>query len=168
MENLFDNKNIHSLARKIAEEFENRNIFPLTSFPQFLNPGTTDQISKDCQYLHELILNIISDKEIFRKLSNQKQVNWIRSAIWFGAKDDGYDFDLIVIHLCAVIIQKHFRKVDDHIQNLNNDLLNKKLQIPTNKDMLVDLSDKRILLKNHGIIFDGNTLLYPHPFFRRF
>ena len=168
MENLFDNKNIQSLARKIAREFENRNIFPLTSFSRFLEPGTTDQISKNCQKLHGLIIDIISDKATFKKLFNQKQDNWIRSAIWFGTKDDDYDFDLIATHLCAGIIQKQFRKIDDYIGNLDDDSLNKRLHIPTDTNFLVDLFDKRMVLKNHGIIFDEKVLIYPHQFFRRF
>jgi len=168
MESLFVDKNIQVLAKEIAVEFENRNIFPLTKFPQFLRVGTSDYFSKKCQNLQALIKRMISDKSFFKKLLDQNQNPWIKSAVWFGTKNGVYDFDMIAMHLCAGIIQKHFRKIDDQVQHLNDDALNKKLQIPTNKDLLVDLSDKRILLKNHGIIFNGNVLIYPHQFFRRF
>lgn len=168
MENLFTDKGVQNLAKEIALEFENRNIFPLTGFPQFLRTGTSAHFSKKCQNLQTLIKRMISDKSFFEKLLDKNQNPWIKSAVWFGTDNGVYDVDMIAIHLCAGTIQKHFRKIDDHVQHLNDDSLNKKLQIPTNKDLLVDLSDKRILLKNHGIIFNGNALIYPHQFFRRF
>lgn len=164
---MFESHLISKLAQVISNEFENRNLFPLIDFIRFLEEKSV--LGKSCQKLHKIILSAITNRKSFNKLlSESKKSAWIRLALEFGTNGKTYDLDLITIHLCIYLIQKKATSIDRHIDLLDNNSLSKELNILTDDNLLIDLSNKQLKLENHGIFVRGNTLVYPHQFLRRF
>jgi hypothetical protein len=167
MKKLFESHLISKLAQAISNEFENRNLFPLIDFIRFLEEKSV--LGENCQKLQKIILLAITHRKSFNKLlSESKKSAWIRSALEFGTNGKTYDLDLIATHLCIYLVQEKATSIDRHIDLLDNNLLSKELNIPTDDNLLIDLSNKQLKLENHGIFVRGKTLVYPHQFLRRF
>jgi hypothetical protein len=168
MENLLDNENIDKLAETLAREFENRNEFPLTSFPQYISRISRDKFYKKCNELHVIVERLISEKAFFDKILTSAHSSWVRSALWFGSENGKYNLSTVALHFCMSLIQQKFRGIDDYVEHMQDNSICKDLSISVDKNLLINLADKRFVLKNHGILFENNILIYPHQFLRRF
>lgn len=164
-----DNKNINKLTKAISVELANRNLFALVDLPSFISTKPHTRIGKDCSSLHSIIKDILSQEDRFQKLLNlNPKPPWISYALFFGQDKNKFDLDKVVTHLCMALVQQKGVTIDTHVENLGNRSLCDNLGIDSSKDLLVDVSDKRFEIKNHGIVFGGTILIYPHQFLRRY
>ena len=168
VENLFAIDEIKRLTTTIAIEFENRNLFPLIDFHLHTIDIPNNTLNENCIKLNSIIEKIIRNKDTLEKLISFKSISWISTALFFGNKNGTYNLYEVAKYICIALLQKRYRNIDDQIDHLNDIALCKKLNIPIDKNFLIDLSDNRIELKNHGILFNKSALIYPHQFFRRY
>lgn len=165
---LLDDSKISKLSKDIASEFQNLNTFSSRSFPQYLAPEVDNNLSLNCRNIFQIVKEKISNEVFRQNILDEEECKWIRHTTCFGIKDGDYDNDAIAMHICIAIIQKKFRQLDYYIQNLEDTSIIKKLNLKVNKHHLVDLSDTRLTIRNHGIIFNKEILIYPHQFLRRY
>ncbi|MGW4464717.1 hypothetical protein [Micromonospora sp. NPDC004704] len=173
-EALFGTTEVDRLATAIAAELANRNRFAYIDYPELVSESpSSDRLVTDCNALHAEILPILSRFGSLQELSATSNLpEWLSSALFFGERDDGsFDLDVVVRHIGAGLVQQRAPGIDNHIDNLYDATLIKTLglKVVDEENLLVNLSDDdRLELRNHGIVLDGHTLIYPHQFLRRF
>jgi hypothetical protein len=168
IDGLFNGNQFSSITEIIACEFANRNLFALIDFSRALE-NSEDDLGKRCLHLFSSVKELVSDESNLKSLINcEPKPRWIDTAIWLGKTNDNYDLDNITLYICIGLIQQKQKHLDDYVQNLSNTTLLNELDIQADDDFLVDISDSRFELKNHGIIFNKSIIIYPHQFFRRY
>jgi hypothetical protein len=165
---LLNNQDIDRFARAIAIELANRNLFAF-DFHIFISEEPKTTLGKDCSNLYLIVKKLLTEGDCFSDLSRlDPKPQWISLALEFGKNNGKYDLNKVAVHLCVGLVQQRVPSLDDHVKNLSNHSLCEQLGININDDFLTDLSDKRLQIMNHGIIFDKTTLIYPHQFLRRY
>jgi len=164
---VFDNIEIQKLSQDIAVELENRNQFPLVEFPQYLSEEINDDLATKCLDLCSRVKKIINNKDVFSKFL-QSDDKYVKNALFMAHENNGYNLDKVSVYTCVNLIQKKYTSLDKYVDALKDVSLCQKLKIITDKDNLVDLNDDRMILKNHGIVFNETKLIFPHQFLRRF
>jgi len=171
---LFYTSEIDQLAKTIAKELDNRNFATVYDYPRsvFSNKDLGDTFTKNCKTMHAQLLSIISKDGMLDLLNNTaEKPDWLRYSLGFGGIEDGnQDIERISLGIGVTLIERQKTKFDEHIKHLNDSRLVEKLglHITDTNNLLVSLSDKRLELRNHGLILNGNVLIYPHQFLRRF
>ncbi len=164
----FKSENINSICRSIAEELANRNLFALRDFSSLVYSEIQTPFSELCSELFLLVKAILSNNDNLQKfLEIAPQSQAVGTALFMGKSDNGYDIEKVALNYAIFLVQDAGLHLDDHVQNLLNRTLFDELGIDIDKDFLTDLSNQKLVLKNHGIIFDEIALIYPHQFLRR-
>lgn len=165
---LFKTSEIKEACSVIAKEFSNRNLFAFIDFPVFVSYNPTTPLGKTCSDLVLLVKDILSDDDNLLKLTKiVPRPRAVGHALFMAGAEGGYDLDKVALHYSVCLVQEKGSRLDEHVENLLNRSLLDELGIKADDDFLVDLSDPKLVLKNHGIIFDEKLLIYPHQFLRR-
>ncbi len=168
-EKLLNNKEIDEITNTIAIELANRNLFALVDMHVFISDNPKTDIGKHCSKLYSLIKTFVADENNFKELTSlAPKPEWLSYALFFGQDKKNLDLDKVAMHISMALVQKKGLRLDDHVEHILDRSLFNELKIEISDDFLVNLSDNRIQMKNHGIIFGGTKLIYPHQFLRRY
>lgn len=152
----------------IAKELADRNLFAIRDFPIFVSDDPGTPFSKTCSDLVLLVKGILNQDDNLLKLTKiVPRPRSVGHALFMAGTEDGYDLDKVALHYSVCLVQEKRAHLDEHIKSLSNRSLCDELGIKVDDDFLTDLSDPKLVLKNHGIIFDNKVLVYPHQFLRR-
>lgn len=166
---LFGTSMVTSMARAIAKELANRDLFPLTDFPQFVSAAPNKNFSVQCTNFYEVIRDIILTEDHLEKLLTvDKRLTWLNMSVWMSNHDEEYDVDTLAMYICINLIALSATTLDEHVENIQNKELHEELGIEADDEMLVSLSDPRLELKRRAIIVDGTMAIFPHQFMRRY
>lgn len=165
---LFETDEINSISSSIAKEFANRNLFALRDFSSLVYSEFKTPLSKSCSDLFLLVKVILETGDnLHNFVEIMPRPQAVGTALFMGKTDNGYDIEKVALNYSIFLVQDAGLHLDDHVQNLLNRTLPDELGICIDKDFLTDLSNPKLILKNHGIIFDEKILIYPHQFLRR-
>lgn len=169
MDQIFDNREIQNLAKEIAQEFANRNLFAQVDFMTLADEKRQGWLSKKCLVLFDKTREIMERENLIAlSTSNSPKPAWLASALFMSNQEGIIDQDKFAKHICIEIISKANPGTDEHIELLGDNDLLQSLGITPNDHMLVSLKDPRLELKMHGITVDKKVLVYPHQFLRRY
>lgn len=165
---LFKSNEINAICSSIAKELANRNLFALKDFPVFVSEDPKSPFGKMCSDLVLMVKDILSQDDNLLKFTQIVPRPRAVGYVLFMAETEGvYDLDKVAMHYSVCLVQEKGISLDEHIENLLNQSLCDELGIKIDEDFLADLSDPKLVLKNHGIIVDNKVLIYPHQFLRR-
>lgn len=165
---LFKSKEINETCSSIAKEFAHRNLFAFRDFPLFVSDSPKSPLGKMCSDLVLMVKDILSqDNNLLKFTQIVPRPRAVGHALFMAETEGEYDLDKVSVHYSVSLVQEEAVRLDEHIENLLNQSLCDELGIKINEDFLTDLSDRKLELKKHGIIFDNKVLIYPHQFLRR-
>lgn len=165
---LFKSNEISAMCSSIAKELADRNLFAFRDFPIFVSDDPKTSFGKTCSYLVLLVRGILSkDDNLLKFTQIDPRPQAVGHALFMGKVEDDYDLAKVALHYSVCLVQEKGTRLDEHIKNLPSRSLCDELGIKVDDDFLTDLSDPKLVLKNHGIIFDNKVLIYPHQFLRR-
>jgi hypothetical protein len=161
------------VAAEIALELANRNHFAYIDYPELVTgEPSADGLVSACNALHSEVLRLLSDPDVLsRVILLSDRPAWLSSAVFLSRDDDDVvDIERLARGIGAGLVQRQAPGIDHHVMGLSDSALVKELQlkIMDADNLLVSLHDDRIELRNHGMVVDDHTLVYPHQFLRRF
>ena len=169
LDRLFGGDDLRSTARIIAEELANRDLFPLMDLPRFLNSKSEQALAQQCASFYEEVRDIILTKNNLDKLlATDKRTVELNMAIWMSHPEDNFDVDSLAMYLCIYLIAQERVSLDEHVESLADTSLVSELELKTDGERLVSLTNPRLELKRRAIIVDGSTAIFPHEFMRRY